>query len=956
MHKQDFSVSEYSLSDFNDLLETHSIQQLLCIKKNYKNITNAAEKFFFQGPSETSLNLKLKAWFLLPKHTSAIIKFEDIAKQSNLFPINKELKQQAIQALLFKNQSWRLSCLKFWGILLQDTDSFEQNLLHLACINSHLELAKQLIQSKFDLIFQVDKDGKTPLHLAIQAEKPNVELIKLLINYGSDTSFKDKNGNTPLHAAILAKNPNREIIQLLIERTPDLCDRNCEGNTPLHTAILASNTHFEEFKNVVIEQLIGNNGAEIAEKNLERLKFFINNPFEIHQVDIHGHFPIINAVRDQKPDLNFIEILIKMGANVNQPDAHGNSPLLRAILNNPPNLNLVEFLIENGANVNLPNSQGNTPLIRALFKKPTHLKLVELLIDKGASVNQTDFVGDHALYKVILQKAPDLKLIELLIDKGANVNLPNSEGKPPLRKALFKTTPNLKLVELLIDKGANLSQMDADGNPPLNACILQKTPDLKLIEFLIDKGADVNQPNSKGRPPLHSALFKQSPNLKLVELLIEKGADLSQLDADGDPPLHACILQKSPDLKLIELLIDKGADVNQPNSDNYPLHLALNRNPPNLALIQLLIRKRADLYSPNRQGLTCAWLFRVKGININKPKLSDYDKEHKAKQLLANSWSIKQKNSFGFDSRFGLKKNIKLLREFKDHFSTYDLKKICNEIKNSHGVSKEDPAIIAKKYLMNETILFQSGWKKHAVIVIFYKNYLLICNRGEERQISSIKTYRIVREKNNPLTKEDILNIKRLSDLNSVQGAEFLYHTLPAKLGFKQSDLIGKFMDEYCLQSSQKMGNCWWVSPKTGVLAMLIMQSLTEIDAKPLGEEEKINEFKKAFAAMVIVYKAYSEFARIKLLKEYLQRPDNDEEKHHKLVKAVYIKFRIKDWQYAFGNDSPEVKEMMENFVGSLDDKEFPKLHSKKEIEDLFKKYRKQYLLNKEFVPINAWD
>lgn len=973
MEKHDFS---YNISNFHELLENHSIQDLLKIKKTCKeDLSEIAKKFFFEETQESSPNLKLKAWFLLPRQTSNLIKFEDIAKQANLFPIKEELKQEALQTLVAKDQRWRLHDLRFWGISSNTTDSQGHNLLHVACYEGNLEFAKELILSEFDLIYQVDKNGNTPLHLAIRAEKPNFELIKLLLKHGSDTSLKNNNGNTPLHIAIMARNSTREIIQLLIEKTPDLCDRNNHGKTPLHLTLLNSNKNFSKFKQAVIQHLLENGAAELDEEKLKLIKIFLNNPSKINQKDTGGKTPFQIALNEDPLDINFIELLMSMGGDVNQPNSEGNPPLHAASLQNPPNLRLIEFFIERGVSMEQHNLKGFTPLEVVIMNTPANLRVIEFLIQKGADVNPFYLIGNPPFYLALSKEPLDLELIEFLIKMGANVNQMFPNGNYPLHTAISQKMP--RLIELLIDKGADSNQLNHQRISPLKLTLSQETPDLNLVKFLMDKGAripdifnesvnretvelmiklggDINQLGSDGKSLLSKVVSKAPVDINLVQFLVEKGANVNQLNSDGRSPLHGVSSNQPYSLDLVSFLIDSGANINQQDLDgNPPLHLAILQKNFNLELIEFLIKKGADLAIINNAGRTGSLLIRARGIkmvNLQKPQLSHYDREFELKELLSNSWSIKQPKEGGFN-HVGQKKNIKLLTTFKDSFSIFDLKKACDEIKDSYDVSKNDPAEIAKKYQLNETILFATGWQGHAIQAVFYKDYLLVCNRGDKRQPSSIKVFKIDRA-NNPLTEEDIITIQK-RPFNSTYGAYFFYETLPARLGFNQSDLIGKFMDENCHQRSQKQGNCWWTSPKTGVLAMFLMQSLKEIDSQPLDENEKLAAFKKAFDAMQIVYKSYSEFARIEILKEYLQKSDNVE-RDHKLVKAIHDKFLKRNWKYAFGNESPEVKEILENFAGSLEGKEFPKLHSKKEIEDLFKQYRKQYQLNETFEPIAA--
>lgn len=78
-------------------------------------------------------------------------------------------------------------------------------------------------------------NGRTPLHLV--SSHNNIQIAKLLIQYGVDINKPDYFGNTPLHFA--SKFGCDSIIKLLLEHGADINKVNISGRTPLAIAIIA---------------------------------------------------------------------------------------------------------------------------------------------------------------------------------------------------------------------------------------------------------------------------------------------------------------------------------------------------------------------------------------------------------------------------------------------------------------------------------------------------------------------------------------------------------------------------------------------------------------------------------------------------------------------------------------------------------------------------------------------
>ena len=154
------------------------------------------------------------------------------------------------------------------------------------------------------------------------------------------------------------------------------------------------------------------------------------NPRETHRRVGHHQDDVttslISAVQNR--DSQYVEFLIKTGADVNVCDKNGNTPLLLAIQENDSRS--ICLLLEAGADVNKYNEDGNSALMMAAWRNDN--PLVELLIRVGVDVNYINkqwHSFNCALGTTIQSYSHDrpmsqrLETVRLLLKGGAYVNI-----------------------------------------------------------------------------------------------------------------------------------------------------------------------------------------------------------------------------------------------------------------------------------------------------------------------------------------------------------------------------------------------------------------------------------------------------------------------------------------------------------------------------------------------------
>lgn len=98
-----------------------------------------------------------------------------------------------------------------------------------------------------DLLNQVDKNGKTPLHYAMGDGEGPGEEVEIFLAAGADVCAQDENGDTPLHSLFKGRwglvtdnngdtawsGPPKRLLELLLSKGADINARNKAGETPV---------------------------------------------------------------------------------------------------------------------------------------------------------------------------------------------------------------------------------------------------------------------------------------------------------------------------------------------------------------------------------------------------------------------------------------------------------------------------------------------------------------------------------------------------------------------------------------------------------------------------------------------------------------------------------------------------------------------------------------------------
>ena len=313
----------------------------------------------------------------------------------------------------------------------------------------------------------------------------------------------------------------------------------------------------------------------LAKGHVEFVEFLLKQGADANAEIDNGRTPLHilseRWIKDEGDALNLVLLLLKHDAEVNRRDKDNQTPLHQAILQD--RFKLAEILLEHGADANAENNYGRTPL-HILLDNCTKdegavLNLVLLLLKHGAEVNRRDKDNQTPLHQAI--RRDRFKLAEILLEHGADANAENDSGKTPLhilsQRWFFDEGDVLNLVLLLLTHGAEVNRRDKDNQTPFLLAV--RWNQFKLAGMFLEHGADADAANNSGMTPLHilsnsEGQIKDEGSVRNFALLLLKhGTAANRRNKDSETPLHLAI--RSDQFKLAETLLEHGTDVHAEN-------------------------------------------------------------------------------------------------------------------------------------------------------------------------------------------------------------------------------------------------------------------------------------------------------------------------------------------------------------------------------------------------------
>jgi ankyrin repeat protein len=429
------------------------------------------------------------------------------------------------------------------------TVTSEQDQISAAIAHGDHDTAMRLLQADLSRIQACDRNGRTPLHIAAQANE--AELVKWLLERRASPRKLDPNDLTPIDLAALAADAGDfpEVADQLLRHGSELTIR-----------------------------------AAVALGDEQRVRGLIAaDPRPLKQIDVFGGGVVTLAVRHRQFEM--ARLLLDLGADPNErvllddneePVESWGMPLWHAAHAN--DYEAAKLLLDRGADPNANVYASGWPLGHAWNHADGRVK--KLLLDRGARATPymvAQFQDVAEARRLLAERPNDEELANELAwsaaDHGCTEIL--KLALPYLKWPRDDSRWNWILLQPIRAAGA-----DSQANQPFVEC----------LALILDHGVDPDVPRF-GRTTLHYACAQHGSSggedrARFAAMLLDHGADFTRRDD---------ILKSTPlgwasrwgHKKVVELLLDRGAPAIEPDAEPWaqPLAWASKMNHPEIAAL-----------------------------------------------------------------------------------------------------------------------------------------------------------------------------------------------------------------------------------------------------------------------------------------------------------------------------------------------------------------------------------
>ncbi|ORX57695.1 ankyrin [Piromyces finnis] len=380
-----------------------------------------------------------------------------------------------------------------------------KQLISFATMNNCIFLARYLIESNIIKdINCVDKNFETPLMFAVQ--KKNIDMIRYLLNNGADVNFMNKKDETALSKILSCCRISKKMMECL----KVLIDHGADVNRVYSISNNNNNNGISYLKETPLI-------FSVNRKNLNLIKFFINNGANIDGKDDRGATPLYYAIFNSNK-VEIVKYLVEKGANINEIINDSNETVIFWALRHD-RYNAVKLLINHGVNINHKNSKNEIPLNMVLHKKNCIIPISDFISD-DTNFEERDSSGNSLFHYSILKN--NREVFNFIMDNidNVNINLLDKQENTPLMLAV--STNNIEFVIRILERKPKLEIRNIHLETALFISV--KKGNYRIAKLLIENGAKINNSNIEINKKLLSYAIRFS---RLIQLLLKNGFEIN---------------------------------------------------------------------------------------------------------------------------------------------------------------------------------------------------------------------------------------------------------------------------------------------------------------------------------------------------------------------------------------------------------------------------------------------
>ncbi|KAL4889078.1 ankyrin repeat-containing domain protein [Aspergillus ambiguus] len=462
-------------------------------------------------------------------------------------------------------------------------------------------------------------EGRTALfgvYKMYQSDDYGPAMASVLLAHGADASVTDLDGNTPLHMVERLYANNGEVVRMLVNAGTDI---NAARKTDGKTFIMISVDSFwctgmDLFRSLNVDfdrqDADGNTAAHLAADSLSRSH--ADRWLDIANPNIRNHKgqTVLHClVARRKLEPTVIQKMLHKGFSLESRNHRGRTILLEFLANsyNQADVAAVKALLEHGADPRATDYQGKSVLHTVSRSTVSYrdggemdvenkFRIMKALITAGADINAIDHDGNTILHDSVAWERGwcyAQSSARAAAKLGVNADRKNHQGRTILHLAAMIDSHDIAAenednmgtsrMMFVLDSqiGLDVNDSDYEGITPLHlaACKSERNSCM-----LIQAGADVQSRTHKGETPLHFAAKAGQANIVglLIEIYQQQSLSVDTPSVARRTALHEAAQSGRPES--VRLLLDAGADPNNRDRDGRgALHAAAMFEKPSIS-------------------------------------------------------------------------------------------------------------------------------------------------------------------------------------------------------------------------------------------------------------------------------------------------------------------------------------------------------------------------------------